>query len=64
MRRSVNEERKHGLFLSPRTNMLPAGFVTFQPRLPFNLAIAGGFGALAGVMQHLSIGQDPPVAMG
>ena len=32
----------------------------FQQRLPFALAIAGAvLGALAGVMQHLSISQDP-----
>ena len=55
--------------LSPRTNLLlicvwtvvvVSGFVFVQPHLPFALAMAGGFcGALAGVMQHLSIGQDP-----
>lgn len=56
--------------LSPRTNValifvwamvVVLGFVVVQPRLPFILAVAGGFcGAVAGVMQHLSISQDPP----
>jgi hypothetical protein len=55
--------------LSPKINLLLicvwAIFVVFafgiiQPRLPFSLAIAGGFlGVLAGVMQHLSISHDP-----
>lgn len=55
--------------LSPRTNLLliviwalvvVSGFVMVQPRLPFMLAITGGLcGALAGVMQHMSIRQDP-----
>ncbi len=37
-----------------------SGFWIIQPRLPFSLAIAGGLlGALAGVMQHLSISHDP-----
>ena len=55
--------------LSPRTNLLlifiwaiviVSAFVVVQPRLPFTLAIAGGLcGALAGVMQHLSIRRDP-----
>jgi hypothetical protein len=54
--------------LSPRTNLLlisiwaiviVSAFVVVQPRLPFTLAIAGGLcGALAGVMQHLSIRRD------
>ena len=51
--------------LSPRTNLLLIcvwalvvcwGLVIVQPRLPLALALAGGLcGALAGVMQHLSI---------
>lgn len=55
--------------LSPRTNLLlisiwaiviVSDFVIIQPRLPFTLAIAGGLcGVLAGIMQHLSIRQDP-----
>ena len=55
--------------LSPRTNVLlicvwatfvVAGFVIVQPHLPFTLTIAGGVcGALAGVIQHMSIAQDP-----
>jgi hypothetical protein len=54
--------------LSPRTNLLlisiwvivlVSAFVVVQPRLPFTLAIAGGLcGALAGIMQHLSISHD------
>jgi hypothetical protein len=37
-----------------------SGFWIIQPRLPFALAIAGGLlGALAGVLQHLGISQDP-----
>ena len=56
--------------LSPRPNVVlicvwamivVSGFVMVQPRLSFILALAGGFcGAVAGVMQHLSIKQDPP----
>jgi hypothetical protein len=35
-------------------------FLIVQPRLPLTLALAGGlFGALAGVLQHLSLTQDP-----
>jgi hypothetical protein len=55
--------------LSPRTNLLLIAiwgivvvsfFVVVQPRLPVILALAGGLcGALAGIMQHLSISQDP-----
>jgi hypothetical protein len=55
--------------LSPKMNVLliciwaiviVLGFWIIQPRLPFTLAIAGGFlGALVGVMQHLSISRDP-----
>lgn len=54
--------------LSPRTNLLfisiwaivvVSAFVIVQPRLPFTLAMAGGLcGALAGIMQHLSISHD------
>jgi hypothetical protein len=37
-----------------------SSFWIIQPRLAFTLAIAGGLlGALAGVMQHLSISHDP-----
>jgi hypothetical protein len=37
-----------------------SALLTVQPRLPFTLAIAGAvLGALAGIMQHLSISQDP-----
>jgi hypothetical protein len=40
--------------------VIVSGFWSFRPRLPFALAIAGGvLGALAGVMQHLSISRDP-----
>lgn len=55
--------------LSPRTNLLlivvwaivvVSAFVIVRPRLPFTVAIAGGLcGALAGIMQHLSIRHDP-----
>ena len=55
--------------LSPRTNLMlisiwaiavGCAFVIVQPRLPFTLAILGGLcGAVAGIMQHLSIRQDP-----
>jgi hypothetical protein len=55
--------------LSPRTNLLfiavwaiavASAFVVIQPRLPFVLAMVGGLcGALAGIMQHLSIRHDP-----
>lgn len=38
-----------------------SSFLIVQPRLPFTLAIVGGVcGAVAGIMQHLSIMQDPP----
>ncbi len=40
--------------------VIVSGFVIVQPRLPFTLVIAGGLcGALAGVLQHLSIKHDP-----
>jgi hypothetical protein len=55
--------------LSPLTNLLLicvwamvviVGFLIVQPRLPVELGVAGGlFGALAGIMQHLSINHDP-----
>lgn len=56
--------------LSPYTNVVLIcvwtmvvifGLVIVEPRLPFILAGAGAFcGAVAGVMQHRSIRQDPP----
>jgi len=37
-----------------------SAFLLVQPRLPLTLSLAGGvLGAAAGVMQHLSIKQDP-----
>ena len=55
--------------LSPRTNLLLIfiwalgvvfAFFLLQPRLPVTLAlVAGLMGAVAGMMQHLSISQDP-----
>jgi hypothetical protein len=55
--------------LSPRTNLLlviiwAAAVVSLllmiQPRLPFTMVLAGGLlGAVAGVLQHLSISQSP-----
>jgi hypothetical protein len=55
--------------LSPRTNVLLLfvwamgvvfAFLVVQPRLPIALGLVGRLlGAIAGTMQHLSIGQDP-----
>ena len=55
--------------LSPRTNLLLisiwaivviSAFEIVQPRLPLTIAIVGGLcGALSGILQHLSIRQDP-----
>jgi len=55
--------------LSPRTNLMLifvwaaaiiSAFLNVQPRLPFAIALTGGvLGAVAGLMQHLSIGQSP-----
>jgi hypothetical protein len=61
--------RKTHTTLSPRTNLLlisvwaiaiVSAFMIVQPRLPFTLAVAGALcGAVAGIMQHLSIRHDP-----
>jgi hypothetical protein len=55
--------------LSPRTNLLLLfvwatgvgfAFLLVRPRLPVALGLIGGLlGALAGMLQHLSISQDP-----
>ncbi len=60
---------KNHATLSPRTNVLllfvwamgvVVAFLIVQPRLPVALGVVGGLlGAVAGTMQHLSIGQDP-----
>ena len=62
--------RKTHATLLPRTNLrllfvwalaVIFAFLIVQPHLPYALGLVGGLlGALAGVMQHLSIMQDPP----